>query len=480
MPTFHALLLPAALLAVGCATTSTNDIARQSGGADHVRASEFAAAEPATDRQLKDMPPADEQQAAADLLVQPAVFQAAPATAEPIQTGPASESTPLSLDQLTDLAISQNPAIRQAEARIRALQGKCLQAGLAPNPTAGYIASEIGDQGKAGQQGAYVGQTFVTADKLCRAQAVVAAEISAASSELAAMRMRVQTDVRLRFYETLLAQRRVVVAGNLANSTAEAVAASQSLVEAQEIPLAGLLQTEIQQENAAVSLRTAENRLRQAWRQLAAVVGVVDLPRQLLEGDITEAPAELHWESQLARLQTVSPELAAALAEVRRARRAVDLAIAQATPNVTTQFSVQQDTADDRTLTGVQVGMPIPLWNRNQGRIRQAQAELSEAYRNLERLELSLARRLAEVYRQYADARVLAAAYAEKILPRSQRTFDLVKTGYEQGEVGYLDLLTAQRTYFQTNLAYLDALGTMWQSYFLIDGLLLDRSLAER
>ena len=64
------------------------------------------------------------------------------------------------------------------------------------------------------------------------------------------------------------------------------------------------------------------------------------------------------------------------------------------------------------------------------------------------------------------------------ILPRAQQTFDLVRHGYSQGEVGYLDLLTAQRTYAQTNLAYLDALNSLWQSLAKIDGLLLSDSLS--
>lgn len=480
MTTFHGLLLPLVLLAVGCVATTPRiaEVSGESSRHTDSRDSEAYLGDTKLQEGLLAQPV--EKQAVVDQLVQPAALSVPVDLPETIEPGLAGGAIPLSLAGLTNLALSQNPAIGEAEARIRALRGKFYQAGLPPNPTAGYIASEIGDQDAAGQQGAYVGQTFITADKLCRAQAVVAAEIAAASSDLAAMRVRVQTDVRVQFYETLLAQRRVEVARELANATAEAVAASQSLVDAQEIPLAGLLQTEIQQENATAALRTAENRLSQSWRQLAAVVGVAHLPQQPLEGDVTDAPAELQWEPQLARLQVASPELAAALADVRRARRALDLACAQATPNVSTQVSVQQDTGNDQTLTGVQVGMPIPLWNRNQGGIRQAQAELTQAYRRLERLELSLANRLAEVYREYADARVLSATYAEKILPRAKRTFDLVQAGYQQGEVGYLDLLTAQQTYFQTNLTYLDAVGALWQSYFTIDGLLLDESLAER
>lgn len=57
------------------------------------------------------------------------------------------------------------------------------------------------------------------------------------------------------------------------------------------------------------------------------------------------------------------------------------------------------------------------------------------------------------------------------------KTFQLVQQGFTHGEVGYLDLLAAQRTFSQTNLVYLDALGLLWQSYAEIDGLLLTGSL---
>ena len=102
---------------------------------------------------------------------------------------------------------------------------------------------------------------------------------------------------------------------------------------------------------------------------------------------------------------------------------------------------------------------------------------MTEAVRNVERVGLDLDQRLADAFRQYEDAHVTARTYTSDILPRSQLTFELVQRGYTQGEVGYLDLLTAQHTFSQTNLKYLDALGSLWQNYVQINGLLLDGSL---
>ncbi len=385
----------------------------------------------------------------------------------------------LALETLEQMALANNPAIAQSAARIRALQGKCLQIGLPPNPTIGYLASEIGNEGAAGQQGGFVGQEYVTAGKLQKNRAIVAAEINQAQQQLAAMQRRVQTDVQQGYYAALLAQRRYQLAEALVRVTTDAVAASDALFEAEEIPLAGLLQTEVQQQNAQILQRTAENGLAQAWRRLSALVGGAEFPVQQLACDVSQLPELLDWQNQLLRLQSESPEIAAAMADVERARRSLNRACVESVPNIDTQVSVQYDDATDYTVTGVQIGIALPLWNRNQGGIRQARAEISEAARNVERVELNLNRRLADAFRQYADAHVTASTYANDILPLAKRTFDLVQQGYTEGEVGYLDLLAAQRTFSQTNLAYLDALGSLWQSYVQIDGLLLDGSLSQ-
>jgi len=152
----------------------------------------------------------------------------------------------------------------------------------------------------------------------------------------------------------------------------------------------------------------------------------------------------------------------------------------EAVPDINTRVSVQQVDGTDDTITGVQVGIPLPLWNRNQGGIRQAQAEVTAASQNIDRLALDLKRRLATTFRDYADAHAQAQIYSEEILPRSKKTFELVQQAYAIGEVGYLDLLAAQRTYSQTNLRYLDSLQSLWQNWAQIDGLLLSNSLSSQ
>lgn len=383
---------------------------------------------------------------------------------------------PLTLAELEQLAIGGNPTVAQAEARVAAARGRWVQVGLLPNPTIGYAGNEIGDEGRAGQQGMFAGQEFVTANKLELRRQVVAREIEQAELEVVAQRLRVQSDVRQRFYETLIAQQRVETAQSLFETASNSATTIEKLLEAEQSTRIDLLQAQVEAEAVHVRVQNSQNAYQAAWRRLAAVVGV-DLPQRPLQGEVTTELPLVEWEQSLARVQTESPEVAAAYAQVQRARWALQQACAEARPNFDVQVGVQYDDATQDPISMVQVSMPLPIFNRNQGGIREAQAEIAEANRNADRLQRELQQRLANVFERYQNARQQTQTYQKEILPRAKETLGLVTTGYQAGEVQYLTMLTAQRTYFETNLAYLTSLEQLWAAHVEIESLLLTGSL---
>jgi cobalt-zinc-cadmium efflux system outer membrane protein len=121
--------------------------------------------------------------------------------------------------------------------------------------------------------------------------------------------------------------------------------------------------------------------------------------------------------------------------------------------------------------------MPIPIWNRNQGGITQAGHEALAAARALEKLELDLQQRLAAVFQRYQTARAQVDRYSQAIVPNSRENLDLVRKAFAAGEYDFLQMLIAQRTFAQTELAYVEALQDMHVAALEIEGLLLSNSL---
>ncbi|WP_203329175.1 TolC family protein [Candidatus Laterigemmans baculatus] len=392
---------------------------------------------------------------------------------------PASELSDdqLELSELESLALSNNPAVAEMRARIEALRGRWVQAGLPFNPVAQYQADEIGSEGAAGLHSVGIGQTIVTADKLQLRQSVIAAEIQRAEANLAADRLRIETDVQTAFTIALVAQRRVELAQQLRRIAAESIEAVNQLLVAAEVSRVALLQAQTELQQAELTVETSQAALAGARRQLASVVGVVELPPATLVGDLERELPEVPYEAALSHLLAASPELADRAAAVNRAQRSLRLAHAEVVPNVTGQVRVGYDTGADDTFTGVQLSLPLPTINRNQGNIRRARAEIAAAQLAQDRTELNLANRLAAVLQRYQTARIRVERLTESILPTAEENLKLSRQAFEVGESDYLQLLTAQRTLFQVRLDALTATADARQASALIDGFLLEGSL---
>lgn len=383
----------------------------------------------------------------------------------------------LTLAELETMAEKHNPTLAQAAARVQAARGQYLQVGLYPNPVIGYQGSEMGNEGRAGQQGAFVGLEIVTAGKLQLNRAVANQEIRQAESFWAVQRFRVLTDVRRSFYEVLIAQRTVELAEQLVGISERGVKAAEDLLKAEEVARVDVLQAKIENDSAKIVLENARNRYTAAWRNLVAVVGNPALQPAPLDGDLLDNIPQLTWEEALNRLLAESPELATAQAGVARAQAALNRECAGRFPNVDLQASVQHDNATGDTTAGVQIGIPIPIYNRNQGNIVKAQAELVAAQQEVRRVRLALEQRLAAIFEQYATAHQQVEKYRRDILPNAEQSLQLVSAGYQQGEFSYLVLLTAQRTYFQTYLDYLEAVRELRAATAMLEGYLLSDSL---
>ena len=384
------------------------------------------------------------------------------------------------LEQFEQMAEQSNPALAEAAARIDAARGNWLQVGLRPNPTIGYSGQQLGSGGEAEQQGGFLGQQFITGGKLGLNREIAAWEVRRAENEWEATRLRVLTDVRIAFYDVLIAQRRRELTSELVQISDQAVQAAQALFEGEEVSEADPLRARVEADTARILLQNAINAHVAAWRRLAALVGAPDMPLQRVEGELNPEDAEMSWEEALARLLAESPELAAAEADVEAARWAVNRAYAEVVPDVDVQAVVQDDRGTGSSNANLQVTFPLPLWNRNQGGIQQAFAQSVAAEMAVSRLRLDLQTRLADAFQRYRTAHNQVREYSKPggIIANSQRTLELIRSGYQAEEFGILDLLTAQRTFFQTNLAYLDALRELAAATMEIRGLLLSGSLS--
>ncbi len=378
------------------------------------------------------------------------------------------------------LALQRNPSLGAAWARVEAARGQRIQSGLYPNTVVGYQSTEMGIRDTAGQQGAFVSQRFITGGKRQLDVDIASQEVLQAEAQFTAQQSRVLNDVRTRFYDVLIAQRRVELSGGLVRVGEQSVEASEKLLEGRQVGRNDVLQAEIEAESARILDGNARNEHAEAWRRLAAVVGVPLLRRTHVVGNLEADLAELNWEDSISRILAQSPELDAAAARIERAHLAVHRAYRERIPNVDLMVAVRHHNFTMDDVANVQVGIPIPYLDRNQGNIYRAKAEYSAAQAEVLQIQLDLQDRLAVTFRRYENARQQTDKYSHRILPRAKESLQLVQQAYREGQVGYLTLLTSQRTYFEVSLAYLQSLRELREAAIVIQGQLLTGSLQRR
>lgn len=385
----------------------------------------------------------------------------------------------LTLEQLEQMALTSNPSVRRLMAQVGAAWGNSVQVGLRPNPSVGYEGQQLGSGGLAEQHGVLFSQEIVRGGKLRLNREVADRERMRVEQELAAQQQRVLTDVRIAYYQVLLAQRQIDLTNNLIRISDEGSQSVDALFKAKEVGRTDILQAQLESENARILAENARNRHDSAWRSLGAIVGEPELAPQPLAGDAAGPAKEFKFEESLARLLEQSPEIAAAAMEMERARLALERARVEPVANVNVQGLVnwQDNGIGGKPDGGVAVSIPVPLFNRNQGGISRAAHEVVAARQALSQLELDLQNRLAPVFEQYANARNQVDRYQRIILPAAHESLDLSRKMYGAGEANYTTLLTAQRTYSQTQINYLDTVRALRIAEVEIDGLLLRGSL---
>jgi cobalt-zinc-cadmium efflux system outer membrane protein len=385
----------------------------------------------------------------------------------------------LTLAELEQRAMVLNPTLGRARAEVDAARGNWVQAGLGPNPTVGYEGQQLGSGGLAEQHGLNFEQELVRRDKLRLSQAVAAQEIARAEHQFRAQQQRVLTDVRTSYYQVLVAQRQIDLSRKLVQIGEEGLKLAEALLRGQEVGKIDVLQAQLEVENARIQAQTALNRHQAAWQRLAAVVGDLQLQPQPLAGAVDAETHERSWQEELHHLQSTSPEVAMALSNLERSRLAVERATVEPKPNFTIggMVNVIDNGIGGRTDGSAVLSLPLPLWNKNQGAIMQAQAQVVAAQRALEQLDLSLQNRLAPVYERYANAHQQVARYRSTILPTATESLDLTRRTYEAGEISFINLLTAQRTFAQVSFNYLESLRELRIAEAELDGLLLSNSL---
>ena len=396
-----------------------------------------------------------------------------------------SKSPLFTLEEAQRLAAESNPTLRQAEAEIRASKARQQQSGLYPNPTVGYTGDEIrGGSVGGGKQGFFVQQTIVTGGKLARSRDVFSKETQLAEIEAQEQKIRVETSVKTAFLRVLAAQELLDVRRDLAKIQQDFTETQRQLSNTGQADESEVLDAEVDAQRLRLSARMQENTLREEWRSLTALLGRPDLPLSTVSGDLEHNWPDLNEDQAVESIATQSP--ANRIADASAARASAELIRAKREPIPDLQLRGGMEYNNELLgsvpfATGweaiAEVGVQIPIFNRNQGNIAAASASLDRANLEKQRVALTLRDRAATAADQYANAKLMALEYRDEMLPRAKKAYTLMVEKYGLMLAANPRVLQSQRKLFDLQAEYIVALENVWTAGIALQGFLLTDGL---
>jgi cobalt-zinc-cadmium efflux system outer membrane protein len=366
----------------------------------------------------------------------------------------------VSLEEALQLALKQNPTLMAQQAALFATKAGETTAALRPNPTMNFLAEQL-QPGQSQQDAQYtvnIGQPIELGGKRQRRIDSARAATQVATYQLYDARRQVILQVKSAFASVLIAREQLSLAeANL--KTLDDTERIQGLrAEKGDISELELLRIQVQRFTFARDAADARQALAAARIALRTAAGSVNIAEDFeVVGDLDFKEVSLDRALLVQRAMDNRPDLRAADADRLRARADHRLARANAWWDITPQLEYQR-IGPDNTI-GVGFSFPLRIFDRNQGEIARTQAEITrvDAVREATALQVLAA---LDTDRQAAlIQRERVTSLRDVYLPKATRARDTVEYAYRRGGQSLLDFLDAQRSYRETALAHLQALG---------------------
>lgn len=379
----------------------------------------------------------------------------------------AQEAESLSLEGALAMAEGSHPELAAARARVEAAEGRALQAGLFPNPVVvGRMESAPFEGGTTGNAEFLAGVSLrlPVGGRLGAAREAETLERERLLREFEVRRLEVRSRVQAAFAAALYAHEVVKLRSRMSEAALRGAAVAKARREAGDALAEEVARAEIEEARARLELDRAGGLRDLALVALASAIGNPLLRIGSVEGKLEAALEVPSIESVLPDLEA-SPHAALAEAEVQVLRGRVEQAKLERIPDVSLDLFYRRLEHSEKDAFDVGVGFALPLFDRNQGRIRELEAEAQAARARARGIRGEAVRKAREAHIRLSEAVRHARLLKSEILPRAETVIQGAEVRYAGGDMSLADILPIRRERASAELAYLEALREVMEAW---------------
>ncbi len=378
----------------------------------------------------------------------------------------------LNLRQALALAMLHSPDLAGASWDVRMAEARAIQASLPPNPEIGLDLESVASP-RVVETVLSLGQVVFLSDKLARQKQVALLDRDMSGWDWEARRVRVYSETTKAFVALVAAQERLALTEDVVGISQKFLGTAGERVRSGKTSPLEEMKSKVELSTLRADMEQARQAVLAARQRLAATWGGTSPTFTMAEGRL-EVKGAIPTVDQVFCLMEQSPEVARWTTEMQRRRAVARLEVRKAIPDLTIGGGLKREKADgEAAVKGLTVGasIPIPIFDRNQGGIKESRYSLAKGHEEQRATRVRVLTEIADAYQSMASAHARSAILGNEVVPEAQKAFDAASAGYNEGKYPYLDVLDAQRTVFGARAQHLEALAEYLRAVADIEGL---------
>ncbi|HMU54379.1 MAG TPA: TolC family protein [Nitrospira sp.] len=366
-------------------------------------------------------------------------------------------SSPYSLEEILALAVERSPILAEAQGAMKESRGQQIAAGAYPNPvlSGGAGKGSIRDPSTGVsiiEHTVAVEQPIEWSPKRQARQDAAQAGVAGARAGLEAATLNLMSDIKVAFYQLLLAQRDAELAAQNVATVEVVLRTARLRVAAGEATSFDTMKAGVELQKAQKEVARARNGLLVAKSRLNTLTAGGLGKQFAIEGTFQSLKQELNVDQLVTEAVERHPALRRLSKLAEQAGLMVEFERESRIPNINVMGQYHREAGDESIIAGLTV--PIPVWYRRQGEIETALGAKHRAVAERERAQNELEQAVIQHAQEVRTAQDQLRVFETGLLKQAEQILTVARTSFRQGAASLLDLLDAQRVYRQTLYEY--------------------------
>lgn len=379
--------------------------------------------------------------------------------AGPLRGQTVPEPVRITLDEAVRMALQHNHNLLAARTAIEQSRAQEITAGLRPNPalSGSWQSPSLFTPEGASQLGVGLSQDFELGKRGRRMQAARDAT-DVARAQVGDSERGLVFQVASQFINVQLAESTLELSQKNLESFRDAVEISEHQYGVGGISENDYLKVKLQLLQFETDVQQAQLARAQALADLRQLLGYESVPPDYdVTGPFDDQPLTVDLEALQKLASQNRPDLRAAEKGLAAADSQLALAKANARPDVTLSASYSNSAGTAATILGL--GIPLPIFDRNQGEIARTQSARTQAQQQHAEVLGQVKTDVKDAYEALQTSDRVTRFYQSGYLEVAQKSRDISEYAYRRGAASLLDFLDAERSYRATQLAYRQAIA---------------------